>query len=111
MKGLYQKIISVLTPDLIQKKYRKNTKTLYGYCYIVSEAIYHLFGKHNGYFPYRVKHKNETHWYLQNKDSEIIDIIADSYKKNPFKYQNGTKTSFLTKEPSKRCQEILKRIK
>jgi hypothetical protein len=111
MKDLFQKIVSVLTPDLIQPKYRRYAGTLYGYCYVVSETIYHLYGKKNGFIPFRLKHKGQNHWYLKNDKGDIIDLIADSFKENPFNYENSIRASFLTKEPSKRCKEIIKRIK
>ena len=112
-KNLQIKILSVLTSDLIKTKYKNKSKH-YGYCYIVSEAAYHLYAKEKGFSPYVAKDcYGLTHWWLQNNKNEIIDIVAHAYYDDGEEppYKNGRKTAFLTKQPSKRCKIILERIK
>ena len=61
-----------------------------GFCYIATEALFHLIGgEKSGYFPCYYKIKNESHWWLQNKDGHILDPTMDQYKPKKPNYKLG----------------------
>lgn len=98
-----------LTDELRRPGY--GSHPMAGYCYIASEAYYHLMGgKVAGFIPCTIKHEGVTHWYLKHKSGRIIDITADQFKVPP-DYSKGRGRGFLTKNPSKRAQIIMKRFK
>ncbi len=53
------KIISVLSPNLLNKEWReraeilKNTRPTFGHCYHATEALWYLWGKKKGFKPMR----------------------------------------------------------
>jgi hypothetical protein len=80
-----------------------------GNCY-VTEALYHLLGgKKAGYVPYRVRHEGDVHWYLMLDRTYIIDPTVKQFKTPP-PYEKGRGSGFLTKRPSKRAREMMKRM-
>lgn len=115
-------IKSVLTIELLQKKYRgKNLKNpLFGHCYVASEALYHLirslsFNDHLlEYKPCRGRDSdNITHWWLQDNEGKILDPTAEQYtsqSKVP-PYHKGLRGPFLTRIPSKRALIVIERVK
>lgn len=101
-----------------------------GNCYVTCEALYHLLGgKKAGYVPHRLKHEGDTHWYLVKRfpfppvegtsltkmkiwqivGSVIIDPTASQFKTPP-DYSKGVGAGFLTKKPSKRAREMMKKL-
>jgi hypothetical protein len=110
-------IRTVLTPDLIRPKYRGHASNpMYGHYYVASEAMFHLLGGWGS--PYQaMRGKDETgdvHWWLRDTDDgSIIDVTADQFtsvgKLPP--YANGRAGPFLTKQPSKRAQVVLDRLR
>jgi len=116
--SIIKKIQSVLSDDLLSPSWRKiiksedNHKTA-GHCYAASEALYHILGgKQNGFTPQVGRFKHGTHWWLKDKNGNIIDVTADQfYYKNTFPpYKNSKGSGFLTKQPSKRAKIIIERI-
>lgn len=101
VKGIYGKNIPA------------NATKSWGCCYIATEALYHLWGKANGYTPMRVEYKlncRETgmHWFLEQRASGLqVDITADQFKGRVPDYTAAIPTGFLTKQPSKRAQQII----
>jgi hypothetical protein len=87
-----------------------------GQCYAASEAAYHLLGgKAAGYTPVvaRVEASNSpwaTHWWLRGPDGTIFDVTAGQFS-YPFPYSTGRGSGFLTKNPSKKAQEIINAVK
>ena len=63
-------IQSALTPDLLKGRWKQQTHPLSGYCYVASEALWHLLGK-TDWKPvcatYTDKGGRATHWWLVNK--------------------------------------------
>jgi hypothetical protein len=111
-----QKIVGVLSPDLLKKDYREANKTneTYGHCYAASEALYHMLGgKNGGLVPMNGRDSNGVvHWWLRSKDGRFIDPTATQYTSiglNP-PYESGKGGGFLTKEPSRRAQTIIDRV-
>jgi hypothetical protein len=106
-KKLIRKLQSVVTPELIQKRYR-GSRPLSGACYIVSEALYHLWGKASGYAPATIALENGTHWFLV-KGNVIVDPTVSQFDYIPT-YTNFHHRTFLTKQPSKRAQVLINRV-
>lgn len=95
------------SPDLLLPQYQGYSNPLAGQCYVVSGAYFHLYPKQ--YKPFRLKIAGTTYWYLQDRLSgEVVDLTASQFKGN-IPYSNGRACGFLTKKPSKRCIELLKR--
>lgn len=114
LKAIIEKILTNLTPDLLAKGYeydiRNPTKN---FCYVASEALYHLKAKELGYFPVRARDTlGKVHWWLENKEYDILDITWQQYQlENLFPpYRDGKRGGFLTKNPSKRCKILMERV-
>lgn len=87
-----------------------------GNCYVTCEALYHLMGgKKAGLIPHTVLHEGDTHWYLVREPDHpegpefIIDPTVKQFKTKP-PYHLGRGRGFLTKRPSKRAREMMKRM-
>ena len=84
-----------------------------GNCYATSEAVYHLLGgKRNGWKPMRVRHEGDTHWFLAKRmfgTWVYLDLTASQFK-NPPPYHKARGAGFLTKKPSKRGREMMRRM-
>ena len=50
-----------------------------------------------------------THWWLANEEGEILDPTLQQIEKG-FRYSEGKPRAFLTKRPSKRAKELIRRI-
>lgn len=106
-----------LSPDLLKKQWR--TKAIgkhptYGHCYVVTEAIYHLYGKSRGFKPKVVRvpeADNTTHWWLENAKGERIDGTKEQFESVgiTIPYEQGRGSSFLTNKPSYRCNKLIAR--
>ena len=115
MIPICKRIQKLLTPDLLKQPYKWMVESgmahpLTGYCYIASEAIYHILGGQKvGLTPCCIKHKGINHWYLK-RNNKIIDPTAEQFN-DDVPYHLGRGRGFLTKQPSKRAQIIIKRYK
>jgi hypothetical protein len=119
-----QQIREVLSTDLLSPQYlaklEKDADISCGQCYAAAEAVYHKWGKFNGFTPKYLTSKDfpeglpkgDTHWFLQNKETkEIIDPTAEQFGSTPIPYEKATGAGFLTKQPSKnKGGEILNRL-
>lgn len=119
---LISKIRAALGPHLIKPKYRefmpKTAKPSWGCCYVATEALWHLWGKENGYEPVRVPftlgpRTKGQHWFLRHWPciEYYVDLTADQFTAMPPsrcpKYAEAIPCGFLTKKPSKRAQQII----
>jgi hypothetical protein len=58
----------------------------------------------------RVRHEGDTHWFLVNiNTTQRIDPTAKQFKKRP-PYHRAKGSGFLTKKPSKRARDMMKRM-
>jgi hypothetical protein len=106
-----------LGPHLVKSNYRKfmpkDAKPSWGTCYVASEALYHLWGKENGYTPMRIKCRlncknTGMHWFLEHRPSGLqVDITADQFAGRVPDYKNAVPCGFMTSKPSKRAQQII----
>lgn len=82
-----------------------------GHCYVVSEALFHLLGgKKAGLKPMFIKHEGISHWWILGPQGEIWDFTAKQFT-SPVPYAKSVGKGFLTRNPSKRTQELLKRMR
>lgn len=99
---------------------------LSGHCYAASEAYFHLNGGYDNFTVERcevpVKEPGDggvvrfTHWYLRHRDTEeIVDLTAEQFTEYEhddveIPYDEGVSTGFMTKEPSKRAEQIINEV-
>lgn len=112
-------IISDRLPELIQlclsdelrrPVYRGNPCLVAGHCYVASEVAWHLFGgRDSQWHPMFIRHEAEPHWFLRADDGEVMDITAAQFV-TPVPYEQARGKGFLTREPSRRAAEVLRRI-
>lgn len=113
-----QKVRRSLSPDLLSPAYRPyynpQLSPATGHCYVASEACYYLLGwdQDPNWKPMVAKYPGGNHWWLQHKDGTIFDPTADQFDHAPFDipYHEGRGCGFLTKAPSKRAQELMRRV-
>ena len=106
-----------LGPHLVKRNYLRlrpdAAPPSWGCCYVATEALYHLWGKANGYtpmcLPYRLnKQFMGRHWFLEQRASGLqVDITADQFDQIVPDYPAAKPKGFMTKAPSKRAQTII----
>jgi hypothetical protein len=94
----------------------KNKNKPRGNCYVAVESLFHLLGgRAAGYKPMVMRHEGDTHWFLikEARNHYASDIIIDptvsQFKTKP-DYSKARGCGFLTKKPSKRARELMKKI-
>ena len=109
---MIKRIQAALTPDLLLPRYRGSTNPLAGHCYAASEALYHLLGgKEAGYRPVSLRLSPcLVHWWIEGPGGEVLDPTARQFSE-PVAYHKGRGRGFLTRQPSARADEIIRRIK
>jgi len=81
-----------------------------GNCYVTSEALFHLIGgKKAGWKPMRMRHENDTHWFLKHENGMIFDATVLQFKFVP-DYSKARGGGFLTKQPSKRAKKLMEAL-
>ena len=55
-----------------------------------------------------IRHHGGTHWFLKNNKGKVIDPTAEQFA-DSVPYDQGKGCGFLTREPSKRARELLRR--
>lgn len=104
------KILRVCFSDDLKKPKYRGTHPMKGACYVVCEALYHLYGgKASGLVPCVMHVEGDTHWYLKTQNGEIIDPTADQFSFS-LDYSTGRGSGFLTRHPSKRAQRLVARF-
>ena len=103
-----------LTADLLKPEWRRlaeaTGRPMLGHCYAASEAVYHLLGgKAAGYTPMSIRHEDGPHWWVRGPRGEVIDPTAEQFV-TPVPYGRSVAKGFLTRQPSKRAAEIIRRI-
>lgn len=107
--GVTRHVLEHLSPDLLRKEFRGNSCPVAGHCYVTAETAYHLFAKPLGYKPCQIKHEGVSHWFLRNKQGDILDLTAEQFE-TPVPYEKAISKGFLTKQPSKRAQILMQRV-
>ena len=108
-----------LTDDLRRPEYRGHPNPLRGHCYVFSEALFYILGgKRKGWMPQtcdviRDGKKVGVHWFLINPDGGYaLDPTAKQFTSDEHVlYAFAVGRGFLTKKPSKRTKELIKRAR
>lgn len=95
--------------DLRKKEYQGRSNHLAGHCYIACEALYHMLPEAN-LKPCTVKHEGVTHWFLKSRDTGLVYDPTEGQFARPVSHEDGVGRGFLTKQPSKRAQELMDRV-
>jgi len=97
------------TPEskqFLKPEYKGASHPYYGHCYVASQVLYHeLGGEEMGYTVYRMDHEGSSHWFLKNPDGKVLDPTWRQFKTKP-DYSKAKRVAFLTKEPSKRAEDM-----
>lgn len=106
---LIEQVRDNLSEDLLKPQFRESEFPT-GHCYVATEALYHLLGgAEAGYKPMRLRMPDGvTHWWLQGPEG-VIDATHDQFH-DPVPYEQGRGGGFLTREPSKRAVELMRRV-
>lgn len=90
---------------------------LTGHCYVASEAVFHLTGGYDRWYVCRQTvfthhHRLDvparvTHWYLEDRETgEYVDPTASQFD-FAVPHERGTRTGFMTSDPSERAQTVI----
>jgi hypothetical protein len=119
VESLVARAVSCLSDDLRRPPWRGSDEPLAGHCYVACEALYHLGLREQGWRPARARYgtkKHETHWILVNRtdfgELEWIDPTRGQFLGRwplpPYcEFREG---GFLTREPSARARELMRRM-
>ncbi len=113
--SLRELVVSQLTPDLLSPEWarlrREGDHPLKGYCYVASEAMFHLAGgAGSGLSVYRCDlPTGGTHWWLVDATGNIVDPTHQQFPEPP-PYKKGMRTSFLSQQPSKRTSRLIEKV-
>ncbi len=111
IKRIGDRLVACLpeSDDLRRAPWKGSKNPLSGHCYVINEALYHLTdASKSGLHPTGIKHEGGPHWYLVHDNGEVIDLTSGQFK-TPVPYSEGRGRGFLTKLPSKRAQELIRR--
>lgn len=104
-------IRDVLTDELRRAPYAGDPNPMRGHCYVATEAYYHATGgKHVGNAIYQMNHEDAPHWWMRDPNGDIVDLTSDQFD-TPVPYDAGKRRGFLTRAPSKRAREVLRRVR
>ncbi len=97
--------------DLRRPKYRGSRNLLVGHCYMAAEALYHaLGGKASGLTPCSMRVQGDMHWFLRHRiGGDVLDPTAEQFGALVPNYAAARGRGFMTREPSKRAAELLRR--
>lgn len=111
--------------DLLKNSVWPLDHPLAGHCYVASEAYFHLTGGYDEWYVERTSvHVPKplgdmaefTHWYLRDRETgEVVDLTKEQFTEYQhgdvyIPYDKGTRTGFLTDEPSERAEEVIESI-
>lgn len=90
-----------------------------GYCYVASEAIYHLAGgRRAGLTPMVLGSRSPwgregSHWFLRDRTGRIIDVTAGQFRPplRRAEYAAARGCGFLTKRPSSGARAIIELVR
>jgi hypothetical protein len=109
--ALAEAIRAALSDDLRLPPWRGAVNRFTGHCYVASEAFYHLAGSGAaGWKPVRLAHEGSTHWWLRDSRGQIVDLTSEQFS-SPVPYERGVGGGFLTREPSRRAQILIERVR
>lgn len=102
-----------LSSDLLPRAWvDKNGRNLtFGHCHNVAGCLYKIFGSKN-LNMYRGFDGEIYHWWVQDKDGNIIDLTSEQYtsKGRVPPYDKAEKAGILGFEYKKRVNELYRRV-
>lgn len=122
-REIMKHVKAVLTDDLLSPKMKKlrasnpflsgSQSKMFGHCYVASEALYHLLGgTESGWTPMSFQMDDGVvHWWLVHPEHGILDPTVGQFLYDFEYYIQGRGRGFLTKNPSRRAQEVMRRVK
>ena len=103
------RLTDALTDDLRRAPWRGDPNPLAGHCYVAAEALYHrALDLGLDARPMFVRHEGAPHWFVVI-DGWLHDPTAGQFA-TPVPYEKAKGKGFLTKEPSRRAQEVMRRM-
>ena len=99
----------LLTDYWLEKNVQEGIHSV-GFCYIATEALFHLVGGTSSDFrPMYLRDGAETHWWLQDSNGSILDPTHDQYGGAKPPYHLGKRAGFQNgyKRASKRASALL----
>ncbi len=108
---MIERVRAALSDDLLKPEWRARPRrsASAGHCYAASEALYHILGGRDaGLTPMVITHEGGTHWFLRGPNGPV-DPTADQFD-TPVPYHLARGCGFLTRQPSKRAAEIIRRV-
>lgn len=110
---LAQEVKSILAEcdDLRRPPWRGSPNPVAGHCYVASEVLFFLLRRYFGQWrPEFVRVGGAPHWFLRHlKTRQILDVTADQFSV-VIPYDKARRKGFLTRIPSKRAKEMLRRL-
>lgn len=104
-----------LSPDLLSKSWAGRLTGAHpteGHCYVAAEAFYHLSGgRRAGLKPQVISKSGWTHWYVKDAAGNIYDPTRDQFGGERPPYDEGKGSGFLTRKPSARAAELIRRVR
>ena len=111
VEAIGRHVVRALSDDLRKPKYRGDPNPLKGHCYVSTEALAHLLGwPESGVTPMNVRHEGDQHWFLRLPDGGFVDLTASQFH-TPVPYGLARGRGFLTRCPSARAAEVIRRVK
>jgi hypothetical protein len=109
--NLETRIVAALSDELRRAPWRGTSNPLAGHCYVASEAAWHAMGgQASGWKPCTMRWEGSPHWFLRHQDGRVLDLTAGQFESTP-DYSLGKGCGFLTRQPSKRAQVVLSRLR
>ena len=114
--ALIRRIQAKLTPDLLAPEYdwptgRRLADRVRGHCYVASEALFHMLGGlDSGWYSCQGRVEGVSHWWLENERGDVLDPTGAQFERVPDYLMAGQPRGFLTRQPSARAFELLRRL-
>jgi hypothetical protein len=97
---LKREIHAVLSPELIQTRYRAGHGSFDGYAYVAAEAYFHLASGYDaGLQPMQLKYRGRSHWWLLDPSGRVIDLTLAPRETSSFPYHRGERRTFRWTRP------------
>lgn len=102
--------LALLRPDWRKENERSGIPST-GFCYIATEALYHMLGgRSSGLKPYCAVYEEGTHWWLEDETGKRLDPTSSQYGEDDPPYHLGKGCGFQNGhgQPSKRAASLMR---
>lgn len=111
---LKREVQAVLTDELRSDEHLNGFGKYDGFAYAAAEAYFHLAsGSDAGLHPAHLKYRGKSHWWLVDKDGQVIDLTLAARETSKFPYERGKRRPFRYTPAglSRRAQAIVERVR